>query len=722
MTNSNGGGASSSDDPVEVTRIRTADQINDIQLEIVDRINQYATAEVEIVDQALIDKFSRRTNGSKSLHMFADIQAGNTSAQLQLQKEYIRNTYSFQLESQFCWLDPMDIVELVDAYVFSDLPNNAQLVRITEITENDDGTLTFAAEEYPIGTGNAVSYNLNPAQGFAPNFNNDPGAVNQPIIFTAPLNLTNGNLEVWCALSGVSPLSWGGVNVWLSYDNETYSLVDTQTGATRMGVTTAIFGSGSDPDTTDTLAVDLTESQGQLTGGTQLDADQAATLCVVANVNASTVDGVTTLENDNLEFVSYQQATLTAQYKYSLGAYGGMAGYLRRGLFNSTIGSHSSGSNFARVDNYIFRVPVTKGVIGETIYLKFQPFNIYNGGTESLSSSSIVTYAFEIPTPPPPPTVMGLLAQQNGNVVVFQWDPVEDPFLYQYIIGYAEVGTTDWTDFTLITEAAAGTEMTNGDVPPGTWVFGIVAQDVTGQVSTTVDTYDLTVTDANGALEDVFQGAELGWNGTLSGFVNHYTGVLVPDDQYLASHYSTTAALFNFMVPTPVTSSVYESQPIDIGYNTEIRAYANITTALGPDDTGAAASTTSAIDTWSTGESDPVDWISWTIGYVNCRYLRWQLTYDASAGNVSFIKELEVVEDGSTVTEQANSVVISGGGTTVTFPQPFHAAPYVVATVVGSTALYATVASITATTCVIHVWNSSGSDVGGTVNYTATGN
>jgi hypothetical protein len=73
------------------------------------------------------------------------------------------------------------------------------------------------------------------------------------------------------------------------------------------------------------------------------------------------------------------------------------------------------------------------------------------------------------------------------------------------------------------------------------------------------------------------------------------------------------------------------------------------------------------------------------------------------------------------VIETSAGVTIGAGGTAVSFPAPFHAAPQVVATCISNSALTVTAASVTATGCTFHVWNSSGADVGGTINYTATG-
>ena len=56
-----------------------------------------------------------------------------------------------------------------------------------------------------------------------------------------------------------------------------------------------------------------------------------------------------------------------------------------------------------------------------------------------------------------------------------------------YFIGYAAQGTTNWAQFTMLTEATAGTEMSNANVPPGAWVFGIRAIDIADQLEYGID-------------------------------------------------------------------------------------------------------------------------------------------------------------------------------------------------------------------------------------------
>jgi hypothetical protein len=357
--------AGTNNDPVILSRSRTADQINDVKVEFLDRSNQYATSIAEVTDQALLDRFGRRAGASKTAHFFCLATAANASALYQVQDQYIRNQYSFTLDQRYCVLDPMDIVTLTDSY----LGLAQQWVRITEITENDDGTLSITAEEYPNGTGAPPTYSLNTGSGYVPNYNQSPGNVNTPLIFMAPTQLTGGVDEVWMAVSGASAV-WGGCDVWVSTDNTTYELVGRHYGPARMGASTALFPSGSDPDTTNTLSVDLTESFGQLSSTTSAGADNYNTLCYIGG-----------------EFIAYETATLTSSYNYNLTT------YIRRGIFGSTIASHAMGTGFCRIDDGLFAIPLSSQYSGKTLYIKLASFNIWEGGLQDVSSLGHFTFS-----------------------------------------------------------------------------------------------------------------------------------------------------------------------------------------------------------------------------------------------------------------------------------------------------------------------------------------
>src|SRR5579872_1712867 len=644
LPNANASGASASlnDDPVLVTRKRPSDALNDIKVEYLDRANQYNTAIVEASDQAMIDVYGLRFDQTRQAHLFANAAAARLSAQLLLQRQAIRNTYQFTLDQRYILLDPMDIVTLTDAR----LGLSRQWVRITEITENDDGTLLVAAEDYLAGTGAAASYGFQQGAGYSVNYNADPGNAVAPIVFEAPVQIAQSGLEVWLATAGGA--NWGGCDVYVSSDGSTYKLAGRKHGPSRMGVLATAFPAAADPDTVDTLAVDLSESGGALLSGTQQDADLARTLCWV--------DG---------EFVAYETATLTGASQYALGT------YIRRGLYGSTIAAHAAGAGFVRLDDAIFSLSYDKSQIGATVHIKLVSFNLYGGGLQQLAS--VADYTHIIAGPPPPANVTGFSAQQTGGAVVFKWNEVADFALKGYDILYGPQGGSI-ASATFLTESARGTELTNAAVPPGTWTFYIRARDVADQFSPLPTTVDLVVTNPNPIILD--EQAAPFWSGTLSGFVPHWTGVLVPDSTALASTH-TNAQLFKQFVPFPVAISSFVTSAADTGFDDTLRVWADIATALGRGQSGTPQAGL-AIDTWLTGASDPGAFAAWTIGTVSLRYLRGEAVLTNVAGAVACLAGFELVADRAPKIENsAANVTIAVGGTAIVFPSPYHLPPNV---------------------------------------------
>jgi hypothetical protein len=54
--------------------------------------------------------------------------------------------------------------------------------------------------------------------------------------------------------------------------------------------------------------------------------------------------------------------------------------------------SHTSGAPFARLDTAIFEYDLPANYIGQTIYLKFQSFNIFGGGFQDLSACAVYSF------------------------------------------------------------------------------------------------------------------------------------------------------------------------------------------------------------------------------------------------------------------------------------------------------------------------------------------
>jgi len=468
-------------DPIEIK--------NRTQLEYLDRNNLYNPATVYSHDDAdVLLSGAIRLGDLVQAHFFCLQSAAATAVDLLLRVEKIAVNYQFTLPAPFILLDPMDIVTLTEpALGFSKLP-----VRIIEITENDDMTLTFVAESFP-GTISSTAYQREVNLGAGRNNNQDPGALNMPIIFEPPDQLAGG-LAVWVGVSGVNTALWGGCFVWASYDDATYTLIETINGPARMGVLASSFASvssapsGQTIDSTNTMAVDLRESAGTLLSGTAADMTGLNTACYV--------DG---------EIVAYQNASLTGANQYNLTTF-------VRGAYGTTIASHASGKAFLRLDNSVAQIPYTQDRIGSTIYLKFQPFNIWGGGAPSLATVGAYPYTLTgaaLSSPLPVPT--NLRTKFNAGFLEIWWDEIED---FRNGIRYQiSKGTTYATSIPLGTFAHPPF-IVFGDATY--WITGIV-QPVAGLVVTSGSPASITISGnvltAN-VLATIDEQAN-GWKGTF---------------------------------------------------------------------------------------------------------------------------------------------------------------------------------------------------------------
>ena len=358
-------------DPLQVTRSDPYQAYNVWRLEIAERVNAYNLTTVEARDQNAIELYGMRIAPTVTAHEICDPNVALISGQLMLQRAvYIRNTYKFQLSWEYCLLDPMDLVTVSDAVLgLANAP-----IRIVEIEEDENGFLQVTAEEFPLGAATATLYATQAVSNNPINRNLAPEPVNTPIVFEPPAALVGATAQVWIAASGgaggVADPNWGGAFVWLSLDGSSYFQIGTIVSPARQGLLTASLAAfaGTNPDTADSLAVNLSESGGVLASASALDAQLTNTLAVV--------DG---------ELLSYETATLTAANQYALTG-------LYRGLYGTAAAAHTNGAPFARLDNAVFEYDLPPQYVGQTLYIKLQSFNVFGGGGQDLSSCTAYTY------------------------------------------------------------------------------------------------------------------------------------------------------------------------------------------------------------------------------------------------------------------------------------------------------------------------------------------
>ena len=355
---------SGAEDPVNVERKTNADAFNQIQVEYLDRDNDYNVAIAEVKDQANIEQYGLRPKEAVKMHGICNGKVAQKVAQQLLQRAlYVRNEYEFKLGWKYCLLEPMDIVTLTDA----GLGLHKTPVRITEIEEDEEGVLSIKAEDYPVGVYTTSEYPTQPSLGYSADYNVSPGNAHAPVIFEAPLQLTGGEPQIWMATAGGD--MWGGAEVWVSTDGDSYTRVGAVNHKARFGSLTAALPNGAVFDRTNTLNVEI--SAGQMTGGTEQDSRDLLTLCYV--------DG---------EFLAYANAELKGVGRYTLGN-------LTRGAYGSAIDSHAAGSQFVRVDDTLFRYTVPRNWIGRTVWVKLVSYNVFSGGIQDLASVPAYSYTIK---------------------------------------------------------------------------------------------------------------------------------------------------------------------------------------------------------------------------------------------------------------------------------------------------------------------------------------
>ena len=363
-------------DPIQIVRQPRQDAYNHVRVQFNNRLNSYNAEIVDEFDQSAIAKYGQRDESVQNYDFVCTMAAAQFSANIRIKRlQGIREQYKFTISGiRYWYLEPMDLVTLTDSW----LGLNKTPVRIIEIEENENGNYEITAEAFPWGTATATLYPKGTNSGtFPTQAQAGPGNINAPIFFEALDRLTGySGYELWIGLSGNNP-NWGGCRVWMSEDGTNYvpltgtSGDNTQKGQCRMGALTAELPVSASPDTTNTLAVTLAQSLGELQSVTSAQAQQLRTLCYLSTN----------------ELVGFETATLTGQYEYNLTT-------LIRGALGTTVADSPAGTKFLRLDDSVFAWKFDASQIGKTLYFKFTSFNLIQQCEQSLAD--VVAYEYAI--------------------------------------------------------------------------------------------------------------------------------------------------------------------------------------------------------------------------------------------------------------------------------------------------------------------------------------
>jgi hypothetical protein len=368
--------------PVQVQRKIPQDRFNAYVVEYTDRANDYRQGMVAVWSDADIQTYMLRKAQPRQYLPICDGGVAQTVIQLEMQRSLtVLNTYQFRVDQRFILLEPMDVIAITDTTLGLD----AYPVRIVEIVENQDGTLEITAED--LGSNFTPGY---PVQAHAPSNRYSgqlaPAFINPPLIYEPSPLYTQSVLELLIGLSGQNGnQNWAGADVWYSLDGTTYQFYATVTAPANQGFLTASLPAASGIDTADTLAVALYDDTMTLSSVSETLAQQGMNLCLVDS-----------------ELIAFATATVTGAGQYNLT-------YLVRGMYGSTVASHSAGAQFThlgsltKLDSSILRLVYSSSMVGKTIYFKFTSYNGEGGNQQSLADVPEYTYTFAgaaVSTPP----------------------------------------------------------------------------------------------------------------------------------------------------------------------------------------------------------------------------------------------------------------------------------------------------------------------------------
>jgi len=547
-------------EPVTVQRTDPADGYNQIQLDIRDRSNAYNNTSVYWSDPASVNQYGQLMANIIQADEICLQSTADTAAQLLgLRSVYVRNTYQFKLGYGFVLLEPGDIITITEPNIgLSNFP-----VRVTSVEEGEDQILTVTCEEFPASIGQTVAQEREPA-GAASTYDPfvQPGNVNPPAIFEPPVVATGGQAEVWVGLSGGE--NWGGAAIYLSFDGESYSQIGLYYTPIVQGRLANYLAEAADPDTTNTLYVDLSMSDSTLPStATTADATALRTLFLVDRevMAYGTVALGGTSESFDLTYLRRGQygtqatphwygttgtiafdapsgstvLTLTSAADAVPGQFlGPNSGTLAipggasiLGVSGNTLtidqqteADMPGGTTFAieasvfsRIDpTSVFTYNLPAAYVGQKLYFKFPSFNVFGNSAQSLADATEYVYtpvgvAYSVAAP------TGLTAAGIASGASLSWTPAPGSNTLYYQVHYNTVD--DFATSTIFSSNATSTGQIITGLTPGTEYWFWVTANSAAAVSSPSASATATPTAGGGVVATV--GTSSSSYGTLTG-------------------------------------------------------------------------------------------------------------------------------------------------------------------------------------------------------------
>ena len=231
--------------------------------------------------------------------------------------------------------------------------------------------------------------------------------------------------------------------------------------------------------------------------------------------------------------------------------------------------------------------------------------------------------------------------------------------------------------------------------------------------------------------------------GAASGWVYHYSGVLIPDSATLART-DTGFAIFDTFVSNPMAQGIYEAPGFEMTKEALVRAYASVQAQLGPGAAGKvnpilqirysqSASQDPAMWTadgnpmWAADPNTPMwsglsPWQNWTKGQLQTTFVQLRLVFNFADG-LPVLQQFVPVVDQPFLSDSGKGVAVAPGGSFIPFNNSsFLNAPVVhmsIVSVNGDTTGFWSAVDVSATGFTGHIFDHTGVDAGGVTDWSA---
>ena len=193
---------------------------------------------------------------------------------------------------------------------------------------------------------------------------------------------------------------------------------------------------------------------------------------------------------------------------------------------------------------------------------------------------------------------------------------------------------------------------------------------------------------------------------------NPWTGNLNPLDQSSAG--GDNFNVFNNYCTNPVSFAVFEGAQVDVGLDITARVWTDVGANLGPGVSSGSASAASQVDyRTSTGSFDGFE--SWTVGDAATRYVKARVVSNAG-GRPTRLTRFNLTVDAEEVVEVGSVSILGAGGTTVVLSKQFTRVPQVRTWNAEATAKIPGFESVTNSTFIARLYDSTGAVTSG-VNF-----